>query len=68
MTLLIKSHVRAQFKAHGRQLTEEAWNILNGFVADKIDKACTTHNGGKVRVDSTVLAFVGITTHRTPSS
>lgn len=52
--------MRATCKERGRRVSTEALQILDSFINTKLDRACKTHNGGKVTLDATVLAFVGV--------
>lgn len=59
MSAYIKpSKVRARVKEYGRRCGRGFLAALDLYVAEKIDAACRTHNGGRITIDREVAAIV----------
>ena len=59
-TYLVISKVKALAKQNGKRVGADFLAVLNQYVKEKIEKACATHNGGKVTLDQTIARWVGI--------
>ena len=57
---LVTSRVRALAKSHGKRIGADFLATLDQFVKERIDRACSQHNGGKITLDQTIARFVGI--------
>lgn len=48
-------------ESHKKRLSTEFLKALDDMVKQKIDEACSIHNGGRKTVDITIAAYTGIT-------
>lgn len=57
---IVTKQVRRFCNANGRRISPDFVVCLNALIRAKLTAACAVHNGGKITLDASVAAHVGI--------
>lgn len=56
-TYLVVSKIKTLASKKGRRVGKDYIDYLDRFVEEKIDRACETHNGGKITLDKSIASL-----------